>query len=347
MSLTAASRRELWSIVLAGGQGERTRGFIRRWLGHAKPKQYCTFVGTRSLFQHTVDRADRLTGSHRRVTVAAGEHREEVEAQLEGRGGGKLLLQPSNRGTGPGILLPLSYIRALDAEAVVAVFPSDHFIYPEEGFLETMKRACASARREPCRVLMVGVPPEGLESDYGYIVPGDSRGAEAGGPMPVERFVEKPDGARLSEAARQGGLWNTFIMISRADALWRLAMRTIPEVARLFDGWRRFIGTAEEAEALQDVYRVMPARDFSSQLLERCCSGLGVIEMRGVRWSDWGRPVRIAETLRGLGKRPAFPSELLEDDTEAGGLAPEAVAPAPSAETREPIEPYPGQVAAS
>ena len=72
------SRDGTWSVVLAGGEGERTRSFIEKWLGYHKPKQYCAFVGRRSLFQHTVDRADRITPSVRRVVVAAQDHRSEV-----------------------------------------------------------------------------------------------------------------------------------------------------------------------------------------------------------------------------------------------------------------------------
>jgi len=55
------AQENLWSIVLAGGDGGRTKEFIRHWLGYEKPKQYCTFVGSRSMFQHTLDRAARLT----------------------------------------------------------------------------------------------------------------------------------------------------------------------------------------------------------------------------------------------------------------------------------------------
>ena len=60
-----------WSVILAGGEGERTRSFIEKWLGYHKPKQYCAFVGRRSLFQHTVDRADRMVSPQRRVVVVA------------------------------------------------------------------------------------------------------------------------------------------------------------------------------------------------------------------------------------------------------------------------------------
>jgi hypothetical protein len=33
-----AERGNLWSIVLAGGDGVRIKEFIRRWLGYEKPK---------------------------------------------------------------------------------------------------------------------------------------------------------------------------------------------------------------------------------------------------------------------------------------------------------------------
>ena len=47
----------LQAVVLAGGDGERLRPLTERWLGHHTPKQYCSFVGTRSMLDHTLDRA--------------------------------------------------------------------------------------------------------------------------------------------------------------------------------------------------------------------------------------------------------------------------------------------------
>jgi mannose-1-phosphate guanylyltransferase len=59
-----------WSIILAGGEGERIRPLIQQCLGHHKPKQYCTFVGHRSMFQRTLDRADRKSLPEHRVTIS-------------------------------------------------------------------------------------------------------------------------------------------------------------------------------------------------------------------------------------------------------------------------------------
>lgn len=85
-----------WSVVLAGGDAGGIGAFIRRWLGCPKPKQYCAFVGRRSPFQHTLDRAARLCQRKRIVTVIAREHRREAWSQLDGRSGGMVLLQPKN-----------------------------------------------------------------------------------------------------------------------------------------------------------------------------------------------------------------------------------------------------------
>ena len=79
-------RGSLWSIVLAGGDGVRSKAFIRRWLGYEKPKQYCSFVGSRSMFQHTLDRAAKLTPWERVVVVAARHHQGEMPVPLAAHG---------------------------------------------------------------------------------------------------------------------------------------------------------------------------------------------------------------------------------------------------------------------
>lgn len=64
----------LWSIVLAGGDGLRMKGFIRHRLGHEVPKQYCAFTAKRSMFQDTLDRAATLTPWQRLVVAACRYH---------------------------------------------------------------------------------------------------------------------------------------------------------------------------------------------------------------------------------------------------------------------------------
>jgi mannose-1-phosphate guanylyltransferase len=302
----------VWAIVLAGGEGERVGSLIRRWLGRHRPKQYCTFAGTRSMFQHTVDRALELAPSERIVTVIARGHRDDALGQLDGRSVRKVLLQPENRDTAAGIFLPLSYIRAQEPDATVVIFPSDHFVHPEDRFLQIVQHAATAADWLADRLVLVAVRPDRPELEYGWIEPGRELVSSAGPPVrAVRRFLEKPDEARAIDAMAAGGLWNTLVLSAKVETLWTLGWQCFPGMMSLFDQLLPAIGTRQESRVLDGIYTHMPVHNFSSGLLERVPEQVAAIELDGVLWCDWGKPERIADTLARLGKQPAFPLELI------------------------------------
>ena len=96
-------------IILAGGNGERLRPFVQRLRGDDLPKQYVDFAGAGSLFEHTIRRAESLIAPSRLFTVVSRDHfaYPEVWRQLADRPGGRVVVQPENRDTAPGLLLPL------------------------------------------------------------------------------------------------------------------------------------------------------------------------------------------------------------------------------------------------
>jgi mannose-1-phosphate guanylyltransferase len=300
----------LWSVVLAGGEGTRIRPFIQSWLGRHRPKQYCAFVGTRSLLQHTLDRAARLAPDERTLVVIDRSHRQFAEPQLAGRPSIRLILQPCNRDTAPGIFLPLTYVRQMDAEATAIVYPSDHFVYPEHQYNETVRAAVEEAACHPDRLILLGVTPDSLELEYGWIQPGTGNGSRV---MSVKTFVEKPGVAEARAIMEAGALWNTFVLVSRVKLLWQLGWLFFPEMMPLFETLGSVIGTDDEADALNSIYSEMPARNFSSDLLQRAPQHVGVVKLDGVLWSDWGRPERIIESLRKIDREPAFQSPELEE----------------------------------
>lgn len=237
-----------WSIVLAGGEGTRVGSFVQRWLGRPKPKQFCVFVGTRSLLQHTVDRAARLTPAARSILVIAQTHREEAMTQLDGRGVGTVLFQPVNRDTGAGVFLPLTYVRARDPLATVIIYPSDHFVYPEERFLATVQDAVLVAERLHDRIVLLGVAPDRLELDYGWILPGERLAHVGTSPVQsVRRFLEKPTAQQADEALAHHALWNTMVMAAKVETLWRLGQQCFPELIGQFERLGQAIDTSEES----------------------------------------------------------------------------------------------------
>lgn len=309
------SRSErVWSVILGGGEGERVRPLIERWLGCHKPKQYCTFVGTRSMFQHTVDRASRLTPPARIVAVVARGHRSDALSQLEQQGVGTLVLQPENRDTAAGIFLPLTYVRARDPGATVIIYPSDHFVYPESRFLDAVREATGVVESLSDRVLLLGLMPDRLELEYGWILPGAPVpvGAVDAPVQTVRAFLEKPSAAQADAAVSAGALWNTFVMVGKVSTLWELGKQCFPDLIPLFERLGQALDTSEEGHVLNSIYKAMPKKNFSSDLLQRVPQHVAVMELTGVLWSDWGKPERIMETLRRISGTPAFPPACLD-----------------------------------
>jgi mannose-1-phosphate guanylyltransferase len=301
-----ADQGNVWSIILAGGDGVRTKEFIRRWFGHEKPKQYCTFVGSRSMFQHTLDRAARLTPWERVVVVAARHHQYEIWPQLDERPAGIVLLQPKNVDTAAGIFLPLTFILARDPGATVVIYPSDHFISPEDSFLSAVNQAVEGSNGLGGRPILLAAKPDSLELEYGWIKPGRMLDRVGKGTIrAVQAFFEKPDEGIVREARATGSLWNTMVLVAKGKELWRLGWKCFPEMMSLFERLKKAIATVEELRVLDAIYDVMPHRNFSSHLLQYMPERLAVLEMRDVLWSDWGNPERILSGLEKLGKQPA------------------------------------------
>ncbi len=300
----------LWSVILAGGEGERTRPFIERWLGYHLPKQYCSFVGTRSMLQHTWDRADRLTGTERKVTVMAQQHHLIARSQIEQQRAGNVIFQPHNCDTAAGVFLPLTYVRAWDPGATVVIFPSDHFIFPEDQFLAQVRKTAYVSHWLADRVFLLGVTPTNVEMEYGWIEPGEILGLYEGiSVKAVKTFLEKPEHLAALTALAGGALWNTMVMAGKIETFWSLGWHCFPEVMVQFEQLGETIGTPLESVILNEIYRDMPQRNFSSDLLQRVPERVGVVELQDVMWSDWGQPARIAETLRQIGKRLSFGRE--------------------------------------
>lgn len=306
--------KNVWSIVLARGDGERVKSFVLRWLGRPRPKQYCTFVGSRSMFEHTLDRATQIASVQRTVVVAARHHRHEMLDQPLAHRIHKLIEQPINRDTGSGIFLPLSYVRVHDPHALVVIQPSDHFVFPEQRFLETVRQSVASAEGMPDRLMLLGVQPDRLETEYGWIQRGARLNGFSAQPVhAVSSFLEKPETVQADASLRSGGLWNTLVLTATVKALWQAGWTCFPDMMPLFERLGSAWDTPSESAVLEDVYRGMPMHNFSSHLLQQVPDRVAVMELTGVLWSDWGRPERIAESIRRLGKTPVFPLDCLEE----------------------------------
>lgn len=320
---TSGTKRFLarWGIVLAGGEGMRMRHMINYWLGGYRPKQYCTFVGSRSMLQHTIDRARSIVSEEHIVTIVGSGHNQFLNEFATAPVPGLVIEQPGNLGTAPGMLLPTAYVLAHNPEATVAFFPSDHFVYPEDQFCEHVRHAFEAAEKHSDKIILVGAIPDRAETEYGWIETGRD-GIEGSGlrpymPMKVIRFREKPGEDEARMLLGQGCLWNTMVIAVKAKTLWTLARQFLSEMMNDFDALLALLravraGQLEaryESRALASIYANLAPADFSRDFLQHITGRTMVMPMEGVAWCDWGCPQRVVATLASLGRRPLFESE--------------------------------------
>ena len=301
----------LWGIILAGGEGERLRGFVREVLGVDKPKQFCAFVGQRTMLERTLRRAQSIIPPERMVIVATAHHRPHVSSCLGPHPPQVTLFQPTGRDTAPGILLPLVYVLDRDPNAIVAILPSDHFVLPGQRFNQAIGSAARYlGERDGDSVVLLGAEATGPETGYGWIKVGTPIvTADRVEMYCIDRFVEKPSFERAELFKAQGWLWNTMVMVARAQALFRLVQDSQPKLAECFSMLRRTMGTPDEWEYLSEMYRVMPRVNLSSEVLAHHPDRLLVQPLRNVFWSDWGQGERIRETLAHFGLSLPCPAQ--------------------------------------
>jgi hypothetical protein len=95
-------------------------------------------------------------------------------------------------------------------------------------------------------------------------------------------------------------------MVAGVPALLAMVRGTLPKLAGAFDRVRSVVGTGAESPEVRRLYRDLAPLSFSDDLLARCPANLAVLPVQGVRWSDWGQPNRVMETLSRLGVEPAW-----------------------------------------
>ncbi|HZF29241.1 MAG TPA: sugar phosphate nucleotidyltransferase [Gammaproteobacteria bacterium] len=287
---------QTWAVVLAGGDGTRLRSLTADAGGQSVPKQYCSLRSGPSLLEEALVRAETVADRERVCTVVAAQHRRWWAPLLAGVPRHNVIAQPQNRGTANGMLLALSCVLDRDPLANVVVLPSDHCVRDETTLCSAVHRSLRSLRAREADVVLLGVAPEEADSELGYIVP-SQRMSDA--PVGVRKFVEKPPRREAAALIAAGALWNAFIVVAHALSLLDLLRaKDAALVERMRTAWRLDAQALSGYSAVAELYRTLPALDFSRDIAEGRESSLSVMQVPPCGWSDLGTPERIVKALR-------------------------------------------------
>lgn len=303
-----AHSSDLWALILAGGDGVRLRALTRHLVGDERPKQFCALLGQRTLLDQTRDRVRLAVPTERTLLVLSRSHARFYDPLIADTPTRCRVVQPANRGTAVAVLYGLRRIAMEAATATVAIFASDHYVSDDARFMQHVRAAAAAALTCPDLVVLLGITPDAPESDYGWIEPGATLPIDA--LRRVRRFWEKPAPAVATRLLADDGLWNSFVIVARVPILIAMIADALPALARGFDGLGAILGTLAEPAAVRRLYAALRPVDFSQRILMPAPANLAVLPVRGVTWSDWGRPSRVLATLRALGVAPSWIARL-------------------------------------
>jgi mannose-1-phosphate guanylyltransferase len=279
---------DVWMIALAAGAGRRLAP-----LTGGTPKQFWRRSSkSRSLLETTLLRLRPLAVPERTVTVVDASHRVFVESLPTVEPLGDLVYQPMDRGTAPGVLLPLARVLALAPDAIVIITPTDHGVSDTDAFHAGIRDAISRVRSGLSEIVLFGVEPTAVTEDYGWITP-SIRGEFARGVVQaVAGFVEKPSLFHAFQLFSAGAVWNTMVLVAKASALLSRYRRHLPFLADVFDKAAELDAKHREA-FLAEWYPDLPRADFSRDLLmptRPLCLFTWPAE---IGWSDLGTPERL------------------------------------------------------
>jgi mannose-1-phosphate guanylyltransferase len=270
----------------------------RRIAGDDRPKQFCAFMNGDTLLDQTRRRVRRMIKPEQTLLVVTKTHECFYANQLAGAPSSCVLVQPHNQGTAPAILFSLIRLLQLDPQAIVAFFPSDHHFADDDALIVHVDSAFEAAESFSGRVLLLGIAPSSPEVDYGWIEPGPPLTHQASSAVfQVRRFWEKPSLALASVLLERGCLWNSFVMVGRADGFLKLIRRTLAGLFEPFESIRPSLFTAEEPAALLELYSAIRASSFSGHVLAAHPNELAVLSCGNLGWSDLGEPSRVLSVL--------------------------------------------------
>ena len=272
-------RKNNYCVIMAGGIGSRFWPMSRTQF----PKQFIDILGTgQTLIQQTFDRLEKLVPKENILIVTNELYKQLVIDQL-GVAEDQVLCEPSRRNTAPCIAFANYKIAKQNPNANIIVAPADHLILKEQKFVEVMEKALSFTAKNDALVTL-GISPSRPDTGYGYIQFDDSDDADI---KKVKTFTEKPDLELAKQFLESGDFsWNSGMFIWSLASINKAFENLLPEMDSLFKEQKDAFHTADETEAIEQIYSVCKSISIDYGIMEKS-ENVYVISA-DIGWSDLG-----------------------------------------------------------
>lgn len=289
-------------VIMAGGIGSRF------WPMSTPeyPKQFLDILGIgKSLLQLTVERFRNSIDVRNIWVVTSRKYIDIVKEQLPEIDAEQILSEPCMRNTAPCISYAAWKIKKKYGNVSMVISPADHIVIDVSKFDEIIRQGLAFVSGSS-RILTLGIVPTRPETGYGYIK--SSGISEAGDPVCVESFKEKPDYETAKKYFEtKGYYWNAGIFLWQTDTILDEIRKNEPEMAELFESAVPYLCTDGEQDFINSIYPECKNISIDYAVMEKTCNAYVIPSSFG--WSDLGTWGSLHERL----------SHDKNDNTSVGG----------------------------
>lgn len=268
------------AVILAGGSGTRLWPASRK----DRPKQLLPIARDDEPMIAAVVSIAREVAD--RVLIVTSEAL--VDATIAAVPNVEVVAEPVGRNTAAAIGLAGALIAERDHHATIAVLPADQHVRDRAGMIDALN-TCLVAAEHDDMIALVGIPPTRPETGFGYLKIGAVGPHHV--PMPVERFVEKPDRVTAEAYFTGGGyLWNAGIFCLTTRRLLSELDRHLPLTASTVRQIAHDNGLVVDPRGL---YEELPSVSFDTGVMEK--TDRVVVVPAAVGWNDVGSWAAISE----------------------------------------------------
>ena len=262
-----SGKKEVFSIVMAGGRGERFWPRSRV----SKPKQLLRLLGDLTLIEQTVERLKPLSGLENTIIITNADYVAPMRSLLPDLPAENIVGEPMGRDTAPCVALAAALVAARtdNPEAVMAVVPADHAINDVETMVATLN-SCADMALDG-RIVTIGIPPSFPSTGYGYI--------KCGAPIPSpsdvkfyesEGFREKPDAETAETFIADGSYkWNSGMFVWTVRSIMDALREHAPQLAEGAESLKEAARSGELDQALEKFYPTFEKISVDYAIMEK------------------------------------------------------------------------------
>lgn len=272
--------KNTYVVIMAGGIGSRFWPYSR----NEHPKQFLDVLGIGStLLQMTYHRFLNICPQENILVVTNDSYNDLVREQLPELEKDQILLEPIRRNTAPCIAYACYKIHKKNRDASIVIAPSDHAIFKEALFEQSIKEAVSAASNSD-RLITLGIKPNRPETGYGYI----QYHQDTLDPIKkVKTFTEKPQLDLAKKFLESGDfVWNAGIFIWSAEAIIKAFSRHMSDTAEIFEEGNTIYFSEREPDFIKKAYSQCKNVSIDYGIMEKADNVFVILGDFG--WSDLG-----------------------------------------------------------